>query len=142
MVCRQIASRPGYRRGMVAIMAAVCFTVLLAAAALALDGGALLTERRHAQETADAAALAAADDLFLNYPANNGVDSGGTAASWSFSAIRPRAWKSCSCASSTRARRIRAGATCRRRSRAGRMVPPRPSAPGPIQVRMSGNNRA
>jgi len=81
MVCRQIASRPGYRRGMVAIMAAVCFTVLLAAAALALDGGALLTERRHAQETADAAALAAADDLFLNYPANNGVDSGGTAAS-------------------------------------------------------------
>ncbi len=65
---------------MIAAFALVSFTVLLAAAALSLDGGALLTERRHAQETADAAALAAAADLFQHYPFNNGADAGGTAA--------------------------------------------------------------
>jgi len=65
---------------MVAVLAAISLVVLIGAAALAVDGGALLTERRHAQETADAAALAAAADLFQNYPVNNGFDSGGTAA--------------------------------------------------------------
>jgi hypothetical protein len=44
--------------------------------AVALDGGIMLTERRHAQATADAAALAAAADLLNHYMANAGVDSG------------------------------------------------------------------
>jgi hypothetical protein len=67
---------------MVAAFAAVSFTVLLAAAALSMDGGALMTERRHAQETADAAALAAADDLFQHFPlaGHGGKDPNGTAA--------------------------------------------------------------
>ncbi len=68
------------RRGMVAVLAALSLVMLIGAAALAVDGGAMLVERRHAQATADAAALAAASDLFLNYPQNNGLDSGGTAA--------------------------------------------------------------
>src|SRR5262249_45694851 len=46
---------------------------------VALDGGLMLTERRHAQATADAAALAAAADLFKNYLVNKDVDTKGTA---------------------------------------------------------------
>jgi hypothetical protein len=67
---------------MVAVFAAVSFTALVAAAALSLDGGALMTERRHAQETADAAALAAAADLFQHWPlvGHAGTDPNGTAA--------------------------------------------------------------
>jgi hypothetical protein len=56
----------GRRRGAVAAQAAVCFTALLGVAALTLDGGLLLVQRRFAQATADAAALAAATELFRN----------------------------------------------------------------------------
>ena len=35
----------------------------------------LLVERRHAQATADAAALAAASDLYVNWNSNQGLDS-------------------------------------------------------------------
>jgi hypothetical protein len=56
-------------------------SVVFAAMAMALDGGAIVTERRHAQSTADAAALAAAADLFNNYLKYNGADTKGTAAS-------------------------------------------------------------
>jgi hypothetical protein len=45
-----------------------------------LDGGAALTERRHAQAAGDAAALAAAGDLYTNYRTNNGQDLNGSAA--------------------------------------------------------------
>src|SRR5262249_54878438 len=38
-------------------------------------------QRRQAQATADAAAVAAAEDLFRNYPRNNGLDTNGTAVS-------------------------------------------------------------
>jgi hypothetical protein len=51
------------RRGAIAAQVAVMLTVLLGVAALALDGGILMVERRHAQAAADAAALAAAYDL-------------------------------------------------------------------------------
>jgi hypothetical protein len=68
------------RRGMIVVWLAVILTVLLAIVAIALDGGGLLSERRHAQATADAAALAAACDLFNNYWANNGLDPNGTGA--------------------------------------------------------------
>jgi uncharacterized membrane protein len=49
----------------VAVFVAICLTVLLAVLAIALDGGMLLSERRHAQAVADAAARAAAADLYL-----------------------------------------------------------------------------
>ncbi|MFL5240484.1 MAG: pilus assembly protein TadG-related protein [Gemmataceae bacterium] len=68
------------RRGAIVLFVAVCLTVLLGFAAIALDGGVLLTERRHAQATVDAAALAAACDLYKNYGINGGLDnSAGTA---------------------------------------------------------------
>src|SRR5205823_5107694 len=62
-----------------AILVALCLIVLLAVAALAVDGGMLLDNRRRVQAAADAAALAAAADLFKNYPAYNGLDLTGTA---------------------------------------------------------------
>jgi hypothetical protein len=49
--------------------------------AMALDGGLLLDNHRCVQAAADAAALAAADDLFSNYGANGGTDPSGTAKS-------------------------------------------------------------
>src|SRR5215831_13559570 len=67
------------RRGTIAVLTAVCLTVILAALAIALDGGTLLAERRHAQAGADAAALAAACDLYDNYWINSGTDPSGTA---------------------------------------------------------------
>jgi hypothetical protein len=53
--------------------------VLLGIAGLAVDGGALANERRHAQAVADAAALAAAAELYNHWPDNQGTDPGGTA---------------------------------------------------------------
>jgi Flp pilus assembly protein TadG len=67
------------RRGVIVVLVAVCLTVILAFVAIAVDGGGLLEQRRQAQATADAAALAAAEDLFRNYPRNKGYDLGGTA---------------------------------------------------------------
>jgi hypothetical protein len=54
----------------------LCLAFLLGTAAVVLDGGMLLAERRRAQATADAAALAAAADLFKHYATNNGIDMG------------------------------------------------------------------
>src|SRR5262245_49405023 len=67
------------RRGAVAVLLAVSMIALLSVVALSLDGGSLLSERRHAQATADAAAMAAASDLYENFWTNNGLDPGGTA---------------------------------------------------------------
>ncbi len=72
--------RPRPRRGMVAVQVALSLTALLGVAAIALDGGTLLAERRHAQAAADAAALAGAVDMFKKYPTNAGVDASGSAA--------------------------------------------------------------
>jgi Flp pilus assembly protein TadG len=66
--------KPAQRPGTVAVIVAVCLTVLMAALAFALDGGILFSERRHAQSVADAAALAAACDLYNNYWTNSGAD--------------------------------------------------------------------
>src|SRR5439155_20852001 len=68
------------RSGAIVVLIAVCLTLILAFVAIAIDGGGLLDLRRQVQATADAAALAAAEDLFVNYPKNKGQDSG-TAAS-------------------------------------------------------------
>jgi hypothetical protein len=57
----------------------LCLVVILGFAAIALDGGVLLDRRRQAQATADAAALAAAADLYSNYRASSGLDPNGTA---------------------------------------------------------------
>ena len=73
-------ARRKFRRGAIVVLVAICLAVILAFVAIALDGGGLLERRRQAQATADAAALAAAEDLFRNYPANKGLDTNGTAA--------------------------------------------------------------
>jgi hypothetical protein len=75
----QPTARRTLRRGAVVVLVAVCLAVILAFVAIALDGGGLLERRRQAQATADAAALAAAEDLFRNYPKNKGLDPDGTA---------------------------------------------------------------
>ncbi|HMC64295.1 MAG TPA: pilus assembly protein TadG-related protein [Gemmataceae bacterium] len=67
------------RKGAVAVMVAVCLTMLMAVLALAIDGGNLLDDQRQCQAAADAAALAAACDLYSNYQANQGKDPSGTA---------------------------------------------------------------
>src|SRR5262249_61032512 len=59
------------RKGNVVVITAVCLVSLLSIVALALDGGVLLDQRRQGQATADAAALAAARELFAS-PFTNG----------------------------------------------------------------------
>src|SRR4051794_30851183 len=70
----------GHRRtGIVAVLIAVCLVVILAMAAISLDGGSLLAERQRSQAAADAAAMAAAADLYYKYYTNFGNDPQGTA---------------------------------------------------------------
>jgi len=70
----------GHRRtGIVAVLIAVCLVVILAMAAISLDGGSLLAERQRSQAAADAAAMAAATDLYYKYYTNFGNDPQGTA---------------------------------------------------------------
>jgi hypothetical protein len=64
---------------MIAVWVAITLTALMSVAAMTLDMGILLAESRHAQATADAAAMAGAIDLFTNYPFHNGTDPNGTA---------------------------------------------------------------
>src|SRR3954452_24116304 len=78
---RRHVSRKERRRGAIVVLIAFCLTLILAFVAIAIDGGGLLELRRQAQATADAAALAAAENLFVNYPKNKGADAGGYAAS-------------------------------------------------------------
>src|SRR5438552_135058 len=67
------------RKGAVVVLVALTLTLLLGIVAIALDGGLLLHDRRLVQTAADAAALAAVDDLYLNYQTAAGLDVGGTA---------------------------------------------------------------
>jgi hypothetical protein len=80
MMQGKLINQGARRRGTVAVIVAVCLTLLLTVVAVALDGGLLLEDRRRVQAAADAAALAAANDLYINYPTYKGVDSTGTAA--------------------------------------------------------------
>jgi hypothetical protein len=64
---------------MIAVWVAITLTALMSVAAMTLDMGVLLAESRHAQATADAAAIAGAIDLYTNYPTYNGSDTNGTA---------------------------------------------------------------
>ncbi len=69
----------GPRPASVAPLTVLTLAVFMGMVALVIDGGQLLEERRHAQATADAAALAAAADLYANYVRNTGTDPNGTA---------------------------------------------------------------
>ena len=79
MSTRNRYPRLGERSGMVAVQVALTLTALMGIVAIATDGGILLAERRHAQATADAAALSAASDLYLYFKSYGGVDTKGTA---------------------------------------------------------------
>jgi uncharacterized membrane protein len=63
MLRAPISQAGSTRRGMVAVQVALSLSALMAMLAVVADGGLLLVERRHAQATADAAALAAACDI-------------------------------------------------------------------------------
>src|SRR5262249_51739382 len=66
------SARPRPRRGVVAVLVALCLTVLLGMLALTVDSGLMQSEGSHAQATADAAALAGASELFASwYEYNN-----------------------------------------------------------------------
>jgi hypothetical protein len=58
----------------VAVLVAIGLITLVGFTAVAVDGGLLLHREREVQSVADAAALAAADNLFVNYRLNQGVD--------------------------------------------------------------------
>ena len=67
------------RQGTVSVIVAICLTALIGIAAFALDGGLIQHNRRTTQAAADAAALAAANDLSVNFPTYSGLDGPGTA---------------------------------------------------------------
>src|SRR5687768_8588865 len=80
-VTTRISRRCVRRRGAIVVLVAVCLAVILAFVAIAVDGGSLLERRRMTQGAADAAAMAAAESLFRNYPKYKGLDDlGGSAA--------------------------------------------------------------
>jgi Flp pilus assembly protein TadG len=76
----RISNRSVRRRGAIVVLVAVCMAVVLAFVAIAIDGGSLLERRRTTQGAADAAAMAAAESLFRNYPQFKGLDVNGSAA--------------------------------------------------------------
>jgi len=57
------------RKGTVLGLVSFLLVVILGVLAFAIDGGFLLDNRRKVQGAADASALAAAHQLFVNYPA-------------------------------------------------------------------------
>src|SRR5688572_11655439 len=62
------------RKGVVAVFVAVALTGLLGIVAISIDGGMLYMQLRKTRSTADAAAMAAACELFRNYPSEAGLD--------------------------------------------------------------------
>jgi hypothetical protein len=67
------------RRGIVAVFVAFALTGLLGVVAISVDGGMLYLQLRKGRTTADAAAMAAACELFRNYPKHKGKDPGNDA---------------------------------------------------------------
>jgi len=67
------------RRGTIAVVVALCLVGLISFVAISLDGGMLLEDQRKAQAAADAAALAGAENLYLNYQTGQGMDTSGSA---------------------------------------------------------------
>ena len=62
------------RRGNVVVAVAGSLVTLLACVSLSVDGGMLQDRRRNVQSAADAAALAAASDLYYNWKFEGGDD--------------------------------------------------------------------
>jgi hypothetical protein len=77
-MARNRKSRRHSRRGIVAAFVALALTAVLTIVAVSLDGGSLQDRRRNAQAVADAAAMAAAADLYTNNPVS-GLDPSGSA---------------------------------------------------------------
>jgi len=73
------SARHGTRHGTVTVWVLISLSVLLGVLAIGMDGGRMMDERRRAQSGADAAALAAAGDLYENSSQNKGADPNGTA---------------------------------------------------------------
>src|SRR5436305_1020124 len=71
-------TRPRRVRGQTVILVALSMVALLAIVGLAVDGGAMYAQRRNAQNSSDAAAIAATRNMLTIYMTNNG--GGGTAA--------------------------------------------------------------
>ena len=76
----RVLAPPRRRVGIVAPTVALLMTVIVGVVAIAIDGGLLMMDRREVRSAADAAALAAAIDLYQNYDQNKGKDPSGTAA--------------------------------------------------------------
>ena len=68
------------RKAVVVPLVAISLVAVMSVMAIVIDGGLLMANRRKSQAVADAAALAAASDLYLNYANNQGLDVNGTAA--------------------------------------------------------------
>ncbi len=68
------------RHGKVIVMMALTLTGIVGMAALVVDGGLLLENRREVQSAADVGAMAAAIELFRNYRTDQGTDPNGHAA--------------------------------------------------------------
>jgi Flp pilus assembly protein TadG len=68
------------RRGSVVVLVTVSLIAIVGFAAIVIDGCVLYNDREQIQKTADAAALAAAVDLFTKWNTNAGTDPAGTAA--------------------------------------------------------------
>jgi Flp pilus assembly protein TadG len=81
MRSRLLTDRFSLRRGSITPLTILCLSLLVGVVALVIDGGTLMEDRRHVQATADAAALAAAADLYTNYAGNQCIDPGGSARS-------------------------------------------------------------
>jgi hypothetical protein len=62
------------RRGISLVLVVVSLVALISVLAVSLEGGLLLSERRNAQATADAAAMACAADFYWHYYENFGTD--------------------------------------------------------------------
>lgn len=67
------------RRGISLVLVVVSLVSLMGMLAISLEGGLLLTEHRNAQATADAAAMAAAAEMYYMHFVNFGTDPAGTA---------------------------------------------------------------
>jgi len=77
---RRPSSRKNRRSGAVAVVVAICLIPLIGVTAFAIDGGLLIAARRRAQTVADAAAYAAACQLYSKRTTDpTGLDSNGSA---------------------------------------------------------------
>src|ERR1051325_7691931 len=76
---RKLPAAAPRRPGNVTVWVILSSSVIVGIVALGMDGGRLMEERRHVQAAADAAALAAAADLYQNYTQQQGQDTTGTA---------------------------------------------------------------